>query len=349
MFEAGETLTYEQLMESLGAVATSLPVAEGSYKRLEVCAYYEQDESAESDGPRVQLLLVNGGQTIGSLTVAPGEENVPLTYSLPAGVTCAGWSLEGGKKWTADKTAVSYDELMALAGKDAQDEDLVELRAELIVAADAEKPVILNVTIADMNGEESYVRLAATGETVSFPVSDVPLDGQSLSGWRVEYYVGGDYNAPASSGALVAADTASLSYDDLLQMISVAGIVLDHGLPTVEVYISPVFERVTENRVIEVVLDASAWTRSGARVRVYEDSADEAVSFAGGYETYEGYRDDILDNDAGKGLGDDFATFCPGCAIDGWYAGGERVLAQAYPASVRFSDVVDYADFDEDG
>ena len=68
MFEAGETLTYEQLMESLGAVATSLPVAEGSYKRLEVCAYYEQDESAESDGPRVQLLLVNGGQTIGSLT-----------------------------------------------------------------------------------------------------------------------------------------------------------------------------------------------------------------------------------------------------------------------------------------
>ena len=84
-------------------------------------------------------------------------------------------------------------------------------------------------------------------------------------------------------------------------------------------------------------------------MRVYEDSADEAVSFAAGYETYEGYRDDILDNDAGKGLGDDFATFCPGCAIDGWYAGGERVLAQAYPASVRFSDVVDYADFDEDG
>ena len=238
---------------------------------------------------------------------------------------------------------------MALAGKDAQDEDLVELRAELIVAADAEKPVILNVTIADMNGEESYVRLAATGETVSFPVSDVPLDGQSLSGWRVEYYVGGDYNAPASSGALVAADTASLSYDDLLQMISVAGIVLDHGLPTVEVYISPVFERVTENRVIEVVLDASAWTRSGARVRVYEDSADESVSFSSGYETYEGYRDDILDNDAGKGLGDDFSTFYPGCSIDGWYADGERVLSAAYPAAVSFSEVEPFAEFDESG
>ena len=95
----------------------------------------------------------------------------------------------------------------------------------------------------------------------------------------------------------------------------------DESVATVEMCIrdslSPVFERETENRVIEVVLDASAWTRSGARVRVYEDSADEAVSFAGGYETYEGYRDDILDNDAGKSLGDDFATFCPGCAIDG--------------------------------
>lgn len=42
LFEAGATLTYEQLMESLGAAATAC-VAEGSYKRLEVCAYYEPD------------------------------------------------------------------------------------------------------------------------------------------------------------------------------------------------------------------------------------------------------------------------------------------------------------------
>ena len=69
------------------------------------------------------------------------------------------------------------------------------------------------------------------------------------------------------------AKTSSLTYDEILQMISVAGIVLDHGLPTVEVYLRRCFERETEKRVIEVVLDASAWTRSGARVRVYEDSA----------------------------------------------------------------------------
>ena len=50
-FEAGATLSYEQLMESLGAVATSLPVAEGGYKRLEVCAYYAPDGSAETDEP----------------------------------------------------------------------------------------------------------------------------------------------------------------------------------------------------------------------------------------------------------------------------------------------------------
>ncbi len=352
-FEAGATLSYEQLMESLGSVATSLPEAEGGFKRLEVCAYYEPDGSAETDQPYLQLILTNGGQAIGSVTLAPGDENVALSYTLPEGVTCAGWSLPGGKSWPANKSAVSYKELETLIEAGAETESVsancLAVRAALVVAADEEKPVILNVTIADAEGNESYTRLASSGDSVSFPPIDMQLDGQALSGWRVEYYVGGDYNAPASAASLVSAQTASLTYDELLQMISVAGIVLDHGLPTVEVYLEPVFERETEGRVIEVVLDASAWTRSGARVRVYEDSADEAVSFAAGYETYEGYRDDILDNDAGKGLGDDFATFCPGCAIDGWYAGGERVLAQAYPASVRFSDVVDYADFDEDG
>ena len=53
-------------------------------------------------------------------------------------------------------------------------------------------------------------------------------------------------------------------------MISVAGIVLDHGLPTVEVYLSPVFERETENRVIEVVLERQrldALRRARARLR----------------------------------------------------------------------------------
>ena len=352
-FEAGATLSYEQLMESLGAVATSLPVAEGGYKRLEVCAYYAPDGSAETDEPHLQLLLTNGGQTIGSVTLAPGDANIPLSYTLPDGVTCAGWSLPGGKSWPASKTSVSYAELEALIDAGAETETVsancLALRAALIVAADAEKPVILNVTIADAQGNEEYMRLASSGESVSFPVIDALLEGQVLVGWRLEYYVGGDYNSPASAGSLVDAKTSSLTYDEILQMISVAGIVLDHGLPTVEVYLSPVFERETENRVIEVVLDASAWTRSGARVRVYEDSADEAVSFAGGYETYEGYRDDILDNDAGKSLGDDFAAFCPGCAIDGWYAGGERVLSSAYPTSVSFNDVVDYATFDEGG
>ena len=38
------------------------------------------------------------------------------------------------------------------------------LRAALIVAADAEKPVILNVTIADAEGNESYTRLASSGD-----------------------------------------------------------------------------------------------------------------------------------------------------------------------------------------
>src|SRR5699024_945614 len=112
-FEAGATLSYEQLMESLGAVATSLPVAEGGYKRLEVCAYYVPDGSAETDEPHLQLLLTNGGQTIGSVTLAPGDANVSLSYTLPDGVTCAGWSLPGGKSWPASKTSVSYAELEA--------------------------------------------------------------------------------------------------------------------------------------------------------------------------------------------------------------------------------------------
>ena len=110
-FEAGATLSYEQLMESLGAVATSLPVAEGGYKRLEVCAYYAPDGSAETDEPHLQLLLTNGGQTIGSVTLAPDDTNVPLSYTLPDGVTCAGWSLPGGKSWPASKTSVSYASL----------------------------------------------------------------------------------------------------------------------------------------------------------------------------------------------------------------------------------------------
>ena len=86
-----------------------------------------------------------------------------------------------------------------------------------------------------------------------------------LAGWRVEYYVGGDLNAPASAASLVDAKAASLTYDEILQMVSVAGIVLDHGLPTVDAYLEPVFERETEKSVIEVVLDASAWTRSTLR------------------------------------------------------------------------------------
>ena len=61
----------------------------------------------------MQLLLANGGQTIGSVTVAPGEENVPLTYSLPDGRDLRGLvAPKAARSWPADKTAVSYDELM---------------------------------------------------------------------------------------------------------------------------------------------------------------------------------------------------------------------------------------------
>ena len=352
-FEASASISYEQLMDSLGAAATSLPEAEGGYKRLEVCAYYAPDGTAGTDKPYLQLILTNGGQTVGTVTLAPGETDVPLTYTLPGGVTCAGWSLPGGKGWPADKATVSYSELEALIEAGAETEDVsancIAIRAALAIAADAETPVILNITIADAEGNESYHRLTASGESVSFPPIDTQLDGQVLAGWRVEYFVGGDLNAPASATSLVDAKAASLSYDEILQMVSVAGIVLDHGLPTLDAYLEPVFERVTEKNVIEVVLDASAWTRSGARVRVYEDTPDEDVPFADGYETYEGYRDDILDNDAGKTLGDDFTIFCPGCSIDGWYAGDTRVLAEAYPTSVSYNDVAGSVTFDEDG
>ncbi len=352
LFEAGATLTYEQLMESLGAAATSLPVAEGSYKRLEVCAYYEPDSTAGTDKPFLQVVFANGGQTIGSVTLAPGDENVPLSYSLPSGVTCAGWRLDG-QTWPADKATVSYAELEALIAAGAETQNVssncIAVRAELIVEADAEQPVIINVALTAIDGSTSYSRLYASGQSLYFPVSDVALDGQRLVGWQVEYFIGGSYNSPAHADALVPADTASLSYNELLNMISVAGIILDYGLPTVEVHITPVLERETESRVIEVVLDASAWTRSGARVRVYEDSAEDAVSLADGYETYTGYRSDIMGDSQASSLSNDFATLYPGCTIDGWYIDGQRVLSAAYPTAVSFAEVDPYAEFDENG
>ena len=90
LFEAGATLTYEQLMESLGSKATSLPVPEGSSTRLAVCAYYAPDGSAETDEKYLQLLPTHGGQTIRSVPLAPADANLPHSYTPPAGVPCPG-------------------------------------------------------------------------------------------------------------------------------------------------------------------------------------------------------------------------------------------------------------------
>ena len=352
MFEATQTLSYEQVIESLGAVATSLPETEGSLKRLEVCAYYEPDGTAESpEKPYLQLVLDHSGQIIGSVTLAPGDEDVTLSYTLPSGVKCAGWMLSEEIIWDADKRTVSYAELEQAIEDGAFSSPLTDdtylVMAELLVAADEDNPVILDVTLTDVNGGEKYQRLTKSEETVALLPPDMPADSnEEFVGWSVEYFVDGQ---PYSLGAIIPADATSVSYDELLQFVSVAGIVLDHGLPTIQAYIEPVLSRVTEKKVIEVLLDASAYTRSGAYACVYEDAPNEQVSLLEGYERYTGYRDDLLSDYSGEGLRDDFAVLYPGCKINGWYLGDTLVLNEAFPTSVSYAQLEQYAEFDEDG
>ena len=163
--------------------------------------------------------------------------------------------------------------------------------------------------------------------------------------------MGGDYNAPASSGVARGGGHGEpflrRSFADDLRgghrarsrpahggSLSLAGVRARDGEP--------------RDRSCARRQRLDALRRARARLRGQRRRG--RLLLPAGYETYEGYRDDILDNDAGKGLGDDFSTFCPGCAIDGWYADGERVLAAGLPrrraASATWRTI---AEFDESG
>ena len=74
-------------------------------------------------------------------------------------MTCAGWRLDG-QTWPADKATVSYAELEALIAAGAETQNVssncIAVRAELVVEADTEQPVIINVALTAIDGSTSY-------------------------------------------------------------------------------------------------------------------------------------------------------------------------------------------------
>ncbi|NLD60114.1 MAG: hypothetical protein GX647_10720, partial [Clostridiales bacterium] len=257
-FEGTPSLTYAQAVEIVGQQA----VAEG-YGRDEVsfCAYYVP--TLPQGAPYTQLIYLNlmqGGLRVGRVIASPATPDMalPISCFVPSGVRVTGWKLSATMTWPADRTT-TYLELRTIAAQrglvNNTNKDIV-MDAEVLIDYDPANPIDIYAIFGDEQNPELYAKRVTPGGSVNFPAG-------SREDWMVIYTLSDD-GTPCLREQRVPASKTSMTYQELLDLVSIAGVRNYYGLPTIQIYFyAPTAEQVPtgyfEEKTIDVVLDGGDW------------------------------------------------------------------------------------------
>ncbi|NLF26854.1 MAG: hypothetical protein GX592_03075, partial [Clostridiales bacterium] len=269
-FEGTPSLTYAQAVEIVGQQT----IGEG-YGRDEVsfCAYYAPVLPQGTQNKQLIYLnliqggqwvdnRIQGGQRVGQVIASPAtpDKVLPITCPVPAGVRVTGWKMPNDDEpWAADKTT-TYLELRSIAqqlGLTDNTNKSIVIDVDVQVDYDPENPIDIYAIFGDDRNPQLYAKRVTPGGSVNFP------SGGPREDWYVVYTLSGD-GAPFFREQRVPASTASMTYQELLNLVSIAGVRDYYGLPTIEIYFyAPTVEELPsgyfQNKTIDVVLDGGEW------------------------------------------------------------------------------------------